>query len=446
MSEYRSAEMTPGLRGPVQTLIRAPRGLRHAYLAIFVLSLVFRILLASAARPVLVSDARDYHVLARNLTEGRGYLQVYQGETQAFDGFTFRAFRSPGYPLLLAGLYTVFGWHWSVDLALNIVADVVTQACALLIAVYLFGAGPALLVQVLLAVHVLWTPNPMTESLYTALFTLLALLLAARTPLEGWAGALGFGLLTAAALFVRPITLCVFPALGWRCLRCQPRWPRLPLLGLVLLPSIVSVTVWAMRNHALLGQYVVFTTNFGHHNAGAYGIPSDETFAYFRQQGLNEAEINRELTRLEWNLVKADPAGWLKLWARRVGELFSLSPPWEVGVVLWQRVLPVGPEASWVGAWYRVSYYQYYVTYPLFALGAVVLALRRQGLQGLWMLMVSYIMLHAALSRGDIRLLAPLYPLLCLLPAGLWAMVVSRPRQHGPPLSTRDYRGRRVRR
>ena len=415
-SEFRTA---------VHRLIRAPRGLRYAYVAVFAASLAIRIVLAAAVKPVLLSDARDYHELARSLMEGRGYVQVYEGETQAFNGFTFRAFRSPGYPVILAGLYKVFGRHPGVYLGLNIVADEVTQVCALLIAAYLFGAGPALLVQILLAIHVLWTLNPMTEAVHAAMIALLALLLVVRAPLKSWAGALGFGVLAAAALFIRPITLCVFPVLVWRYLWCNPSWRRLPLIGLAVLPSVLGVTAWAVRNHRLLGQYVLFTTNFGHHNALAYGIPPDEAFAHFRQQGLNEAEIDRELTRLEWNLVKANPSGWAWLWCKRVRGLFSLAPPWEVGVALWDVMFPKTPRVSWIGRCYRASYYQYYLTYLLFACGAIILIIRRQGLEGLWTFMLGYVAFHAALSRGDVRLLAPLYPLLCMLAAGLWASAVA---------------------
>ena len=430
-----------GLRTAVRCLVRAPLVLRSAYVAIFAVSVLFRVLLGVSARHVLICDASDYHVLAANLMAGHGYIQVCRGDNplvserdnKAFDGFTLRAYRSPGYPLLLAGLYSVFGWHPAVYLGINLVADVMTQVCAMLIAAYLFGAQPALVVQGLLAFHVLWTPNPMTESLYTALFTLLALLIVIRTPLTSRAGALGFGLLAAAALLVRPITLCVFPVLVWRHLWPKPTWRCLPLLGLALLPPIVTSAGWAMRNHAVLGQHVLFTTNFGYHNAPEYGIRPDAALIYYRKQGLNEAEIDRELTRLEWGLAKADPAGWGKLWMRRVCDLFSLSPPWEVEAVLWDVVFPAAPDASWISSAYRASFDQYYVTYPLFAGSAIVMILRRRRLEGLWLLMLSYAVLHAAVSRGDMRLVAPLYPLLCALPAGL----VSDRSREGAPVGAR---------
>jgi hypothetical protein len=457
----------------VRQLAGAPRILRVAIGLAFLVALIIRVLLAAAATPVFSSDARDYRVLAENLAAGRGYMQVYEGETEAFRGFTFRAFRSPGYPVFLAGLHSVFGWNDYAYLLPNIVADLVTQVCFLLIAGRLFGAGAALFVQVLLALHVLWTLNPMTESLYTALFASLALLLVFGLPLRTWGGALGFGLIAAAALFVRPVTICVFAALAWQVLwrRLRPRSGRAAafsprsaaaleageslsagargapraasrgmlrevlLLGLALLPSVASVSAWAMRNDRLFGEPVLFTTNLGHHNAWDFGLHADRAFAHFRAQGLNEAQINRALLRSEWEIALAHPLSWLVTYVERVGQLFSLTPAWEVEN-LWGAILK--PEASWAGRLFRASYAQYYVTYALAGAGALVLGWQRRGLAGLWSLLLFYVVTHALVSRGDIRFIAPMYPIMCVLAGGLYAAAWEHVRGNPP-------RGRAVR-
>ncbi|MBU0718633.1 MAG: hypothetical protein KJ749_10330, partial [Planctomycetes bacterium] len=136
------------LAATFRELTHTSRSLRIAIVGIFAGSVLLRGLILASATPVLVSDARDYHVLAKNLAAGQGYIQHYEGETAAFNGFTFRAFRPPGYPIILAGLGSIFGWSLHVPLVANIAADLVTQACLLLIALRLFGIGSAVAVQV----------------------------------------------------------------------------------------------------------------------------------------------------------------------------------------------------------------------------------------------------------------------------------------------------------
>lgn len=425
--------LSSGITSATRRLSGAKPIVRATILAVFLASIAIRAVLLASVTPVLVSDARDYHVLAKNLAEGRGYMCAYQGETAAFNGFTFRAFRSPGYPVFLAGLSLAFGWSPYVPLIANIVADLVTQACCLLIAAHLFNVGPAVFVQLLLGLHVLWTPNPMTESLHTALFSLLALLLVFGWPLKSWGAALAFGLLAAAALFVRPITICVFPALLWK-LTWQTRSMRSVLcLMLTVLPSAAGVAAWATRNYRLFGEFVPFATNVGHHNAFEFGLDGDLEFARLRAAGLNEAQINAALVRMERDKASAHPLRWLVTCVQRAAGLFSLEPAWEVQHVLWELMFPTQPNGSLVSRLYRAAYNQYYITYALAAGGALLLAVRRRGLAGLWALMLFYVAIHAAVSRGDIRLAAPLYPLMCLLAGALVAEVFAHPQGSQAP-------------
>src|SRR5512144_139149 len=99
--------------------------------ALLALALVLRLWLVAEATWLPVSDTRDYHQLARSLASGDGYVQTYEGERPEYRGLTFRAFRMPGYPALLAGLYSTFGWHPLVGYAANVVAELGTQVLLL---------------------------------------------------------------------------------------------------------------------------------------------------------------------------------------------------------------------------------------------------------------------------------------------------------------------------
>lgn len=139
-----------------------------------------------------------------------------------------------------------------------------------------------------------------------------------------------------------------------------------------------------------------------------------------RDRGMNEAQINTAFLREEWSRVRDRPGRWLRMWFRRVRDMFSLRSAWEVREVLWKRVLPTRRDGSVVASLYRGSYWQYYVTYPLAAVGACVLLLSRRRLCGVWMTMLCYLTIHAMISRSDIRLVAPLCPYMCLSASACW--------------------------
>jgi hypothetical protein len=182
---------------------------------------------------------------------------------------------------------------------------------------------------------------------------------------------------------------------------------------------ILLLAAWGVRNYRLFGQVVLLTTNLGPHNAYDFGIDKDAAFSAMREQGLNEAEINREFLRAERLIARQNPGMVLRLWLRRISNLLSPRPAWEVKGILWAHTLKAGPVARM----YRLSYAQYCVVYVLTAVGLCILALRRQRLGGLWLLLLFFIIIHAAVSRGDIRLAAPIYPIFTLIAAaGLHAI------------------------
>ena len=164
----------------------------------------------------------------------------------------------------------------------------------------------------------------------------------------------------------------------------------------------------------------LFTTNFGHHNGWAYDLNPDELFAQLRARGLNEAQINSVLIESEARIATAYPLAWLANYVWRTAQLFSLEPADELRKVLWTRALNCGPDGPLIARFYRATYAQYYATYVLCGLGALLLVVQRRPMGGLWALALAYILIHGAVSRGDVRLIAPLYPILCVFAASLW--------------------------
>lgn len=411
---HASAHSIPTIRTTIRDVFAIGPSYTRAIVVIITLSMMLRLFLVLSANPILTSDAYDYHEYAVSLLNGHGYSQTYQGDSHIYNGFTFRAYRSPGYPVLLASLYSVFGPNVRAAMFVNIFADFMTQACVVLIAFRLFGAMVAMAAAVLLGIHVLWTPNPMTESVYTAIFSLLLLMLVHRTIHHSIGAAAAFGVLIAIALFIRPITICLVPILGWRFLFQGFGKRQIAAITLVALPSLAATGCWTYRNYLIFERPVFLTTNLGPLNARDYGLDRDMEFKFMRKRGLNEAEINAAFLRAEAQRAAEKPWEWGIMVSRRMADLFSLYPTWELQVALWRNILPIGPHGSFAGRLHYALYYPHYITYPLAAIGGCVLLMRRRQVNDLWVVLVSYVVLHGLLSRGDIRYLAPIYPIMCI--------------------------------
>ncbi len=409
-----SEPKTPKLGG----MLRLGMKFDKPELLILGLSLALRLVIVQYATWVPFSDTRDYHVLAHNLAHGQGYLQVYEGEAAEYQGMPLRAFRMPGYPVFLATLYTVLGWEPMWAYLANVVFELATLLLIVWLGQHLFSRRVALMAQALFGFHVLWTPNLMTESLFTLLFT--ALMAAGllmdhtnRRPAASVGLAVSFGVLLAASVFVRPIAIvALVPALYHTATSTSGR-RRLVLAVALILPLLAGLSLWSARNAQVLGDRVLLSTNFGSHNTASFGIDRQPLVTQARSQGLGEVAVDR-LLRVEIRQeIRSDPIAAVGIYLRRALGLFSLEPAWEVGLL--RQVTFSGPEGSpLISKVYRVLYAQYYVVYPLALFGFLGLLIRRKlGLLG-WSL-VAFAIVHAVVSDGNIRFAAPLYPILCLL-------------------------------
>ena len=382
--------------------------------ALLALALALRLGLVTQATWLPVSDTRDYHELAQSLASGRGYVQAYEGERPEYRGLTFQAFRMPGYPAFLAGLYSLFGWDPMVGYFANVACELATQVLLLALGRRLLGPVAGVAAQALMATHVVWTPSLMTESLFTLLFTALVLMVVAGRVAGSPGGAARVGILLALAVFVRPIALAALPAAWLQAWRARPRHRRAALLLLLVAPLGLGLGAWTIRNHQRLGAPVVLTTNLGAHNAPFFGIDRARVVEDARRRGLNEVGINEALLAEIGRAVAGSPGWAAALYVRRVVDLFSLGRPWEVRALLATRTFAPPAGSTVAERLYGALLFQYYLTYPLALAGAILLARTRQPLGGVWTILASYVLAHAVVSDGNFRLASPLYPLFCL--------------------------------
>jgi 4-amino-4-deoxy-L-arabinose transferase-like glycosyltransferase len=221
-------------------------------------------------------DALDYDAHARSIAAGDGYSKtIAHGRPTAF--------RPPGYPYLLAGVYRVAG-------AVNApradrvhaarVAGAVLGALVVglvgLLAAQLWGRRTALLAAALAAVYVpLITVGGavMSEMLFVVL--MLGAVIAAvehRRSAHRYRFAVLAGVLGGLAVLTRANGIVVLLPLAAAVWDVRPRLTRAALLPPVVLVAValLTITPWTIRNAVVLHSFVPITTQLGSALAGTY--------------------------------------------------------------------------------------------------------------------------------------------------------------------------------
>lgn len=277
----------PGRAAPANATPRpspASRAARAALGLALLAALAARLLYLGLVAPMpLQSDASGYDAAARRLIANRSYAfpvgpdlwanDVFREDAWgAFTRLPANAWSMPGYTWFLTGIYRIAGTGPERIVVVRVVQALIgTLTLALLfrLADTLLGRRTAWVALVLAAVYppgIQSTQHLLTETLFT-------LLIAGQVALMVWAArsrsvlACGLlGLVSAAAIYVRPIAICV-PGLllaleAWRWFRAPTgREPagrlisRFALLGLVI---VLLMTPWWMRNGRLYGAFVPF--------------------------------------------------------------------------------------------------------------------------------------------------------------------------------------------
>jgi 4-amino-4-deoxy-L-arabinose transferase-like glycosyltransferase len=232
--------------------------------------------------PLPDDDAYRYDFIARALADGGGYVHLTGDPT---------AFWPPGYPVLLATAYVLFGQHVIVAQVLNVALGTATVWLVYLIGRRLFGHPTALLGAGIVACFpslICFTGVTLSEITFTFLALLGIYLLVIegqhiprvenprlpaslfpRLPLLLAAGlALGMAALTRGQALLLPLVLVPF----W--LRSGARWGHIGRkLAVLAIGMAVIVTPWTVRNAIQLDSPVLISTNagvdfwIGHHDS-----------------------------------------------------------------------------------------------------------------------------------------------------------------------------------
>ncbi len=310
------------MRNDAYLTIKGPSMSWRVAVAVFLLSLAVRLAFVTAfpGEP-LETDAIDYDTIGWNLAQGYGYTNE-TGEPTAF--------RPPGYPLLLAGVYYAVGHDLNWVRRVQALLGAALCALVCLTARRLFDDGSAKLAGLLCALYpplIIPTSAILSEVLF--MFWLgLAIYVVISTKGLGWMFA--SGLFLGMALMTRPILVFFLPCLiGWLLL---VRKPGALVSSAAVLGGLLLVALpWTIRNYAHFGEFVPLTTHGGLALFNCYVLPpqgfgfnAGELAGEEYTQLTDEVSRSKYLSRKTLEYVQHNPLAVVKLTA--IKALYLIYP------------------------------------------------------------------------------------------------------------------------
>ncbi len=216
---------------------------------------------------VPVQDGRSYNALGAGLAQGHGWIT---GSS---------AFRPPGYPFFLAGIYTLVGVPhvaWTDARLVEALVATVTVALTGLMALQVAGRIAMLITLAIAAVYVplvLVGVSLMTESVFVPLVlgaTNCALRSRAAMHRHRWV--IAAGACAGLAALTRGNGIVVGVALAFVVWTGRPRLSRGALLAPAMLLAAMALTItpWTIRNAIAQHAFVPVTTELGTALKGTY--------------------------------------------------------------------------------------------------------------------------------------------------------------------------------
>lgn len=227
--------------------------------------------------PPLISDDTDYDALARSIAHGDGY--ELEGKPTAY--------RTPGYPLIVGGMYALFGDTKTPVRVLQGLSDVVSCFLVFVVGKRLFSEGVGLIGAAVFAffpIEVLYVSHLMTETIFTSIFLLVIVLAlqVGRTPSRPRRDIV-LGALIGVDTLIRPVVL-IFPLLIflWKSRGGIPLYTNLRSVALICIAAFLVISPWILRNYSEFHRFAL-TSNVGvnfwmgsHAGAGgAYSFPKE---------------------------------------------------------------------------------------------------------------------------------------------------------------------------
>jgi 4-amino-4-deoxy-L-arabinose transferase-like glycosyltransferase len=255
-------------------------------------------------------DGLVFTRIAWNLVSGSGY---------SANGEVPTAWRPPGYPILLAGLFSIFGQSWVAARIVNLLISSLTVGMIYLISCELFNKNIGLVAALISAFYppfIRYSVQIVSDTLFVLMMCLVLFIFNRIYDRPNSLGTrLICGVLLGVATLIRAELLLFIPCLFiWAFLAYRRFHTALRTVVIILLPVLLLVLPWIIRNYIVFDE-LVMATNLGH---VMWGVHNPDTFTDENLMGgwyppdphiRNAGEVPydsrnpayRYLPELEWN-------------------------------------------------------------------------------------------------------------------------------------------------
>ena len=405
----------------VCVLTNRPKHLNLYILGILLVAVALRIYGVVSHPAVPVADAADYHRLASGLVQGHGYVNVEGTST---------AWRPPGYPFFLTGIYEITGVNVTSATIVQAILGGLTVLLLMALGVMLLDWPAALIAGAIGAVYpvLIWLPRLLLSenlSLFLLLLTLTAIVLYLRTSRIIWIVVFGVfcainTLVRGSNLFVPLAVACALLFIRWRTRSVNWNQFVAPLLVLAL-AFVLPLIPWTVRNYSVFHEPITIATQGGLTLYSSYWPPQkngkliwgslpgneDPAIAAAGKMG-DEVLASRYLNDLTMQRLREDPGIFFRLIPSK---MMSLLAPFD-----WE-VFPHAPGTT------RSLNVGYLLILLPALLGFIVIVRRRLRDQWLLWLIPAMVLLQSIAFYGSPRFRLPA-ELIALLPAAVGVSVV----------------------
>jgi len=276
--------------------------------------------------------------LGWKIATGQGY---WINNPYFTDGKLFYSWRAPGFPLLLAGIYKIFGHNY---LAAKICLAILSSfSCLLLFAITSLLAGDkkigtwAAFIYAIYPSSIFWTGYlaPVTLEIFILLSVVLLLLKAEQ---KNYFWFMLAGIFTGLGVLTRSIfILLLLVVLIWMTIKNR----KIFLSYFIIYTTAVTITIspWVIRNYLIHKTFVLTSTEGGivcyiANNEKSIYQPSgywDPTGRYEEHimkeiKGLSEVETDRYFYRAAFRFIKDNPRIYWKLVKDRFFRFWKVVP------------------------------------------------------------------------------------------------------------------------
>jgi len=388
----------------------------RALWAIVLLAFAVRLLyvLTIAPEGVHGPDAPLYDKIAwRLVTEGRYAAEDHLGGMS-------RASRPVLFPLVLSGVYAIFGRRVLAPQMLQCLLGALTCGFTYLLGREMFSRRAGILAGVGAAIFpqlIYYCGTLTTETLHVFLLTCAVFLLFTGYKREaGVAWWFAGGVMLGLAALARSAMLGLVPLVGfWLMIATKKKRAAVVRFALVALGTSAAILPWVVRNYTVFGRVVPATTEGGYtfwvtNNLKATGggecfLPED-TRAF---EGLGELEADRLFYRMGLEFIRKNPGRFARLAAAKFVRLWR---PW--------------PHASDVGLTNAVIGGISFVPVLGLAIAGAMIAWRRRRDLLIFYCLIGYTTIVYSLYMAVTRYRAPLMPALLVMAGFTAARIIDR--------------------